>query len=513
MIIKYKNILLNCISKVSNWIPQKYLYIFIIMFWLVLLVTGNITYSRLLNFIIIISIILIYKTLHKYIYNIYIIINKYINISENILLNFYRYKNPIILILIEIELQVFKVLYNIKSQNILYKYIRVISHILYNISGLSGIKIVLYKIYKILSDWKSYNIFEILFKRLFGMILSILVFTNLITFIIMSLNMITNNYIIWIYIFLVIIPYIYIILGYNIYSIKEIEEVRLDSNLIWNILEKKNVDLILKLNLNSWVFIYVHPKVINQNIKICLGMVGVNEVLDYYNFLIYLILKTNYNSINNLLYKYLFTILKEPFMSDYIYIKNTILKKVVKTENDIKLLDYCEYQILLYQLKVYYILDIEHEFDIKNSLLVINMEESDFSYDYNFNEFKYIYDKKIKYIKLNKFFDIYNKENYNFYQEMYIFFYDILLKETSGYKYLQNLEKLELAKLYNTNFIEYYYNDYEYYNNDLNKKKDLEFQLENWKLEWSKNKSNWDMYLKYYKIFNKLNNLKKQFNN
>ncbi len=48
-------------------------------------------------------------------------------------------------------------------------------------------------------------------------------------------------------------------------------------------------------------------------------MVGVNEVLDYCNFLIYLILKINYNSINNLLYKYLFTILKEPFMSDYIY--------------------------------------------------------------------------------------------------------------------------------------------------------------------------------------------------
>jgi hypothetical protein len=102
------------------------------MFWLGLLVTGNITYSRLLNFIIIISIILIYKTLHKYIYNIYIIINKYINISENILLNFYRYKNPIILILIEIELNLFKLLYNIKSCNISYKYIRVISHILYN---------------------------------------------------------------------------------------------------------------------------------------------------------------------------------------------------------------------------------------------------------------------------------------------------------------------------------------------------------------------------------------------
>ncbi len=95
---------------------------------------------------------------------------------------------------------------------------------------------------------------------------------------------------------------------------------------------------------------------------------------------------------------------------------------------------------------------------------------------------------------------------------MNIFFYNILLKETFGYKYLQNLEKLELTKLYNTNFIEYYYNDYEYYNDDLNKKKDLDFQLENWKLEWSKNKSN-DMYLKYYDIFNKLNSLKKQFNN
>ncbi len=37
-------------------------------------------------------------------------------------------------------------------------------------------------------------------------------------------------------------------------------------------------------------------------------------------------------------------------------------------------------------------------------------DKSDFSYDYNFNEFKYIYDKKIKDIKLNKFFDLYHKE-------------------------------------------------------------------------------------------------------
>jgi hypothetical protein len=79
----------------------------------------------------------------------------------------------------------------------------------------------------------------------------------------------------------------------NISSLIDVEYVRIQSSLIWNILKNKNEEQILKLNLNLWVNIYVHPKFINNNIKLCIGLIGVHEVLNYDNFLIYLILKTN----------------------------------------------------------------------------------------------------------------------------------------------------------------------------------------------------------------------------
>jgi hypothetical protein len=207
--------------------------------WILLLLTGNITTDRLIRFGIILIVICMYRILHKEIYKIYLFLIKYININEFFLLKIYQYKNPIILILIEIELVLFYIIRYTQLKNFQSTYITFIYHILYNISGLNGIKIILAKVYKILLDWKKLGIYELLFKRIYGMILSILVFTNIIKLIIMFLNMITSNYIIWVYFLLVIIPYIYIILGYNINAITEIEFYRVNTNLIWNILEKK----------------------------------------------------------------------------------------------------------------------------------------------------------------------------------------------------------------------------------------------------------------------------------
>lgn len=173
--------------------------------------------------------------------------------------------------MIEIELKLFYWIYYLKQKNIKIKYINIKYNILYNITGFNGIKIILNKIYTILNDWKNYNIYEIIFKRIYGMVFSILIFTNIIQLILAILNMITTNWIIWIYILLILISYIM-----NIPSIINIEYIRLKVNLIWTILEKEKnkilnsfiIDLRFKKKLNYENYFKYLILVNEENIEI-----------------------------------------------------------------------------------------------------------------------------------------------------------------------------------------------------------------------------------------------------
>lgn len=180
-------------------IPENYKIIYMITLWIVLWLLEYVTETRLIRFCIVLFIISCYKILHKQV--------KKINIKEKyipILLKIYKYKNPLILLIITLELKISYFMYNLSKKNIKMTYLNLI----YNLTALNGIKIVLYKFYKILIDWKNYTIYEIICKRIYGMIISVLIFTNIIQFVINILKVISTNWLIWIYIFLIIISYV-----------------------------------------------------------------------------------------------------------------------------------------------------------------------------------------------------------------------------------------------------------------------------------------------------------------
>ncbi len=518
------NLIRKCLS--LSFIPQDQVVSMVVSIWLVLLLTDNITINRLIRLGIILIIICMYKILYKEIYKIYLFLIKYINITDTFLLKIYCYKNPIILILIEIELVLFHIIRYIQINNVQSKNINFIYHILYNISGLNGIKIILAKAYKILLDWKKLGIYELLFKRIYGMVLSILVFTNLINLIIMFLNMITENYYIWVYIFLVIIPYIYIILGYEIYTINDIEHYKKKASVIWSILSKvnnQNKVLIESIYLKEFldVSLDVSTEVINKNIKICLGLQGLEEVLTYNNFLIFLILSTN--NISNLWYRYFNIMLQYNFDQDYIHIKNALLKKNIKNENDYNMLSFSKYNILLYKLRIFYIWDVEKFLGINESLLIIKKknyveEESIIKFSnlntffnssndavyfllyYNSNEFNKIFTKKN--IQNNNFFDLYNTNNNNFYENIYNYLHDYQFKQTKQYQILLNLkwEKYEM------------HSDQENLEVYLEEENEIMTEYNGWKKEWNTNLNQHIMF-KYTAIFFEIDKIKNYINN
>lgn len=296
----------NLSKQLNVIIPKESRYLVIVLFWLFLLLQGNISQIRLIIFIVILIGIYIYKWLYENIW----ICHKYININANIkiLLKIYRYKNPLIWLLIELEIIIFYILYNLRKRNIKPLYIKLIYKILYNFTGINGMKIILYKFYNIFLYWILNKLHELVFQRMFGMILSILIFTDIIKKGLEILNSIYPNYIVWIYILLIIIPYIF-----NVYNINNIEYKRFLSCIIWQILRNKDIEL---------------SNFGNIDVKSCLGVPLIGYILNYENMLIYLICGLNTNKwikYNNILFDYYVIIYK--CFDNFIHIRNMELKK------------------------------------------------------------------------------------------------------------------------------------------------------------------------------------------
>ena len=163
----------------------------IVTVWIILYVMGGITIERLIRFVIIMLIVVIYtrvllklekkddvldriykeriekkkgiKGLNK-IYKLLIIINKY--------------KNPVIWILCKIENRSFSIMRKVTYR---YKENPKIKYLIYVIlKGMTNpFIIILNKYYKTIIKWKSLTLKEIIFKRMYGLILSVLIFTNI----------------------------------------------------------------------------------------------------------------------------------------------------------------------------------------------------------------------------------------------------------------------------------------------------------------------------------------------
>jgi len=84
----------------------------------------------------------------------------------------------------------------LKKKNVNVRLIKLIYNIIYNMTGINGIKIILYKFYNIFKYWISNKMYELIFQRMFGMVLSIMIFTNIIQAILEILNEIYPSYIV-----------------------------------------------------------------------------------------------------------------------------------------------------------------------------------------------------------------------------------------------------------------------------------------------------------------------------
>lgn len=487
--------------------PQGVRYTLIVIYCVLLWIDGHMTYVRLALFIGIIIFIGMYKWLYVNIWK----LNNYININQIILLKIYKYKNPLILILIEMEIKIFYMIDYLKKRNVNIKLVKVIYNIIYNLTGINGIKIVLYRFYNIFKYWISNTMYELIFQRMFMMILSIMIFTNVIQVILEKLNAIYPSYIVWIYIFLVIISYIF-----HVYNINKISFNRMETNLLWNILTVKQ-SIIKKIELN--------PAIINKDVKACLGIFLVNKILNYDNLIIYLICGLNtykWIEYNNILLNYCYKINKY-FNVDYIYSRNIELKKEI-SNNDV--INYCEYQILLYKLKIFFLWDIENQFKVHDTLLIIegsqgfedlninnlninfNKDKTIYiTFDYNINKLEKCFYEKGESIIRDNFWNLI--KNKKFYKEFISYINDYNFQNMFGNIKIKNAECKVLITL------EDYIEDYSLSNIEHVEFSEITYQIQlikqeliNWRIEWNQFQGSNNFELKYNVLFNKINDIK-----
>ncbi len=187
--------ILNYIIKIS---------IFII--WIYLYYTESLTLNRIFIFIVVFLLIYGYSRFAVLINFIFLNekVIKYINDNKEkiqkmlyVLLNVYKWINPFIVFLAYTD----KWLYKINRYITGTKYIRYnfIVYVLLKYLAMFGlVKLIIYKYYDLWYKLYHLTIVEILFKRMFGLILSILIFSDILNNVIGLLS----HYSIWIYVFI-----------------------------------------------------------------------------------------------------------------------------------------------------------------------------------------------------------------------------------------------------------------------------------------------------------------------
>lgn len=474
----------NFIEKVKNNYKIYILNILIIIIWLIFIYFNWITKSRLIIFFLILLFIFFYKFIFNYVKNNDIQIKSEKILKLLIYIN--KYRNPIILLLIQFEKFIFNLLciYNNKL-------LKIIIYIMF-ILLINPINVFYYKFYNLLDLWKNNKYYKILINRMLGLILSILIFTNIIYMIQYILGI---NLFILIYLYLLIVSLLSeyydkftcknkilkIFLVHNI-SLFNLVSIRLHSNLISKIIESNSIEE---------NFFYLNSKNIYIIEKFKFGSTWstINTVKNYKDKLSYWL----YFNTKSLLDDYL------DFMRNYIYmdLNSWDIKDMDKIKFNGKLdnfnltdfekskfiyeYDYKIFKILLFlvfEIETYLnhdikkIIDIEEEFNtiiyncykstfsIKKFIEKIKNKESKFEL---FNEDILI--KLYPYLFYTKRFKDFNKnENFKYYKKLYLIFPDVEvdeLKEVRCKNYdMENKEK----------YIKYMDNLYEEWLNIENRK-------------------------------------------
>jgi len=424
MIRQIFNFLYNIYNKIINLIQlNNKFYILFIIIWIFLYNYGYITESRIIIFLIIIICICIYKIVYKKIQN-----RDYIY-TENLLY--------IILWIDYIKLFIINMLIfcsiKIYELKMLYKDNKTINMVilLFENAITNPLKMILYKIYNGLYIWKTTPIFEILFKRIYGSILGILIFSNIIGYLWYLMNYSVLN----VYILLILINCIDELVKNGKYkNIKIIEHLEYIKYLNLN----KELLKIIEIRGNiSIIALYIKKVLIKA--KLWYGQNKIKTFAFIINNIYFITIYENINiKITNHQIElqhhklYNWEILFQPFyydivacLNDYLRLLSTIEYLLIKIKSDSSILckfskndvlNLQEFILLVVKLLLYFLWDFENLQIVKFSNLTI----CKFSYELEYtsiNEVLII--NYLNYHKLNnnKFFELNNK----FFEQFYLY--------------------------------------------------------------------------------------------
>ena len=352
-----------------------YWYFTILLVWILFFYFNLITQYRLIWFFLILIFILLYKFFIKLVEKIEIN-SQYI---LDLLIFFNRYRNPIYLFLIYIENYLLdKTLIENKILNIFI--------FLNFLIFLNPIKIFFYKFYKILLMWKDTKFFNLLFGRMFGLILSILIFTDIINFL---KNALYLNIFGLIFIYLLVASFLMEIINTFLKSITEDKWFKVFSKIflvpeistksIFSLRQSINLVSIMILNNNLKDLNLIFENILKINYKIIFNFsyMSLGNTFFCINSYKYLIGKPNY-----ILYIYIYFFLGSfnMSMSDYIFslyhdfnFSNYFVDSINKAKID--LLNYkllMDFKFKIFRLVFFLYLDflLYLDLDIKKSVIL-----------------------------------------------------------------------------------------------------------------------------------------------
>lgn len=479
---------------------SKIIEIFIISFLIFLLWKEMLSIEKLIKYLIIILFILIYLFI---VYTIKLILienwleenkKKYnsekgiiekekiiekISNGFNKLLYVYIYINPVLSLFLyyfENQLYYFRwVNYKLRKFWIL-KYIHYyFIHSLY-ILVIYPIMLMFWFYYKIIKRWKEYSLTELLFRRTEGLILSILIFSDLYK----GIYKYINEYNIYLIIYLVLIVIVQFILIYNKilfkkfekyyqnfhikFSINGIIKYQRNESIIIGELLKNIIELLKKedknrLNFSNY-FNYNYDYTLLENFR------KENLILFYIdeNFLIEEKYKPSYNYYRKLVY----------IFNDIDTDHNWIYLKRLKKEENIKIYkEYYEYKLKCIKIKFFLIWSIEEYIGIENVYL-------EWFEVYNTNCSFYL---ELKNDNIEEYFNINKEEKFLDISGDKEILYNLLrecsMKTKKEYNYINNIKICDLERI-----------DYQYETRELMEeyKKEYEKWYKNIRQEWEKKK-------------------------
>ncbi len=494
---------------------SKWNLIFIILL-IVLYYYGYVTESRILIFSLIILLICLYKIIYKKVKNTDFLYNE--NLLYIILWVDYL-KLSAINVLIFISIKIYALKAFSKNNKIIKKAILIFENLTIN-----PFKILLYKFYYVLNIWNETSILEIFFKRIYGSLLGILIFSNIIGYVWYLLNYSWLN----LYILLIVFNSVDeivksgLISKYKIFTYLEwvtylnfnkdlfkIIELRSDVSIlvlyIQKSLQKSNLG-IKKNKIKNFAFlIYLYFYKSFKNVKIIKLKTSVKQ----YKFNQFKIsTNNNFKTFFDNFFLYIVTSLENYFelLAQIEYVKIKLKKDdqfkatfSAKELNQIKELKI--FILLVIKMLLYYLWDFENfnknEYDFTS--LIIDTDFELFHLEYNWD-----FSTRTKYIKNSnkEIFSINDQFNKSFYEQFFL--YANLLSiykmttisiDFENYNHIENYVEIFFNNLtlFNTKFEEYYKLDIDWERaNDedltirdevlanLNKYKDL--FMEEWKI-------------------------------